>query len=416
VIIPIRSAPDRAYFRRVIGKRLLVPVLLAGAVVAAAVPAVAAPSPVRFALPEPTGPHRVGTTDLHLVDHARPDPWLPDTTRELMVTVRYPARPSGNGEAPFMPPGVAEAVAASDARALRIDPVELDYGFATHSVPDAPAVPGHRPVVLYSPGRGNPRALGTGLLEQLASEGYVVVAVDHTHEPLAVRFPDGRIAPRAVPPLTIDVNKKLMATRTRDTSFVLDQLQALAGGNPDADGRRLPPGLGRSLDLTRVGMVGHSAGGFTTGEAMVSDRRIDAGANLDGSMAYDQATGDFGRVADLGLDRPFLLMSAGDHSAASDLSWQEFLAHHRGWVRQLHLPDGEHSSFTDHQALVPQPAAHLGLGPAVTAPVVGTVDPARSTAAQRAYLTAFFDQHLRHRLRRLLDGPSDRHPDVRFPG
>lgn len=394
------------------------PVLIAGAVVAAAaVPAAAAPSPVRFELPEPTGPYRVGTTDLHLVDHTRPDPWVPGATRELMVTVRYPAVPNGNDAAPFMPPGVAEAVAAGDARALRIDPAELDYGFATHSVPDAPAVPGRRPVVLYSPGRGNPRALGTGLLEQLASEGYVVVAIDHTHEPLAVRFPDGRIAPRAVPPLTLDVNKKLMATRTRDTGFVLDQLEVLAGGgNPDAGGRTPPPGLGRSLDLSRVGMVGHSAGGFTTGEAMVSDRRIDAGANLDGSMAYDQSTRDFGRVADLGLDRPFLQMSAGDHSAASDLSWQEFLAHQRGWVRQLHLPDGEHSSFTDHQTLVPQLAAHLGLGPAVTAPVVGTVDPTRSTAAQRAYLTAFFDQHLRHRPRHLLDGPSDRYPDVRFPG
>ncbi|KOX19010.1 lipase [Saccharothrix sp. NRRL B-16348] len=399
----------------VTGKRLIVPALLAGVALAAAVPASASPSAVRFALPAPTGPHAVGTTELHLVDHARPDPWLPDTTRELMVTVRYPAVPSANDEAPFMPPAVAEAVAASDARALGIDPAELDYGFATHSVPDVPAIPGRRPVVLYSPGRGNPRALGTGLLEQLASKGYVVVAIDHTHEPLAVQFPNGRIAPRSLPPLTIDVNKKLMATRTQDTAFVLDQLEVLAaGGNPDAGGRPLPPGLGRSLDLTRVGVVGHSAGGFTAGETMVSDRRIDAGANLDGSMAYHQATGDFGRVAAEGLDRPFLLMSAGDHSAASDLSWQAFLAHHRGWVRQLHLPDGEHSSFTDHQSLVPRLAAHLGLDPAVTAPIVGTVDPARATAAQRAYLTAFFDQHLRHRPQRLLDGPSDRHPDVRF--
>ncbi|QQQ80769.1 lipase [Saccharothrix sp. 6-C] len=377
----------------------------------------AAVSPVRFELPAPTGPFAVGTTELHLVDHARPDPWVPGATRELMVTIRYPARADGDGKAPYLPPGVAEVVAASDARALRIDPAELDYGFATHSVPDAPAVPGRRPVVLYSPGRGNPRALGTGLAEQLASEGYAVVAIDHTHEPPAVRFPDGRVAPRSVPPLTIDVNKKLMATRVRDTSFVLDQLEVLArGGNPDAARRRPPAGLARSLDLSHVGVVGHSAGGFTAGETMLTDRRIDAGANLDGSMAYDQAAGDFGRVATEGLDRPFLLMSAGDHSAASDLSWQSFLARHRAWSRQLHLPDGEHSSFTDHQSLLPRLAAHLGLDPAVTTPVIGAVDPDRSTAAQRAYLTAFFDRHLRHRPRHLLDGPSDRHPDVRFLG
>ncbi|WP_461122973.1 alpha/beta hydrolase family protein [Saccharothrix stipae] len=388
--------------------------LLTGAALAATAPtATASPEALRFHLPAPTGPHAVGITELHLVDHARADPWLPTRTRELMVTVRYPTSSRGGARAPFLPPAVAEAVARSDAAALRIDPAELDYGFATHSIPDAPALPGRRPVVLYSPGRGNPRALGTGLLEQLASEGYVVVAIDHTHEPLAVQFPDGRVAPRSVPsPLTVEVNKKLVATRVQDTSFVLDRLETLTrGGNPDAG--HLPPGLRRSLDLTRVGIAGHSAGGFTAGEAMVSDRRIDAGANLDGSMAYAQSTRDFGRVADEGLDRPFLLMSAGDHSSASDASWQEFLANHRAWVRQPHLSDGEHSSFTDHQSLVPQLADHLGLDPAVTAPVVGTVDPARSTAAQRAHLTAFFDVHLRHRPSHLFDGLSARYPEVR---
>ncbi|NUT52121.1 MAG: hypothetical protein HOV94_33225 [Saccharothrix sp.] len=369
--------------------------LLVGAALAASVPSAAAAVP--FHLPAPTGPHPVGSAELHLVDHTRQDPWRPDTTRELMVTVRYPATTrGGKAPAPFMSPAVAAAVAAGDARTLGIDPAELDYGFPTHSTPDVPVAPGRRPVVLYSPGRGNPRALGTIVMEQLASEGYVVVAIDHTHEPLAVEFPDGRVAPRAVPPLTVEVSKKLMETRVRDTGFVLDRLEDLAGGaNPDADGRRLPPGLGRALDLTRVGMVGHSAGGFTAGEAMVTDRRIDAGANLDGSMAYSQSTRDFGRVANEGLDRPFLLMSAGDHSAASDLSWQEFLAHHRAWVRELHLADGEHSSFTDHQALVPQLADHLGLDPAVTAAIVGAIDPARSVAVQRAHLTAFLDRHVR---------------------
>jgi hypothetical protein len=47
-------------------------------------------------------------------------------------------------------------------------------------------------------------------------------------------------------------------------------------------------------------------------------------------------------------------------------------------------------------------------------PSIGTVRAARSVAAQRAYLTAFFDEHLRHRPQRLLNGPSPRHPDVQF--
>src|SRR3569833_3929737 len=153
-----------------------------------------------------------------------------------------------------------------------------------------------------------PRSVGTALLEQLSSEGYVTVAIDHTHEPAAVEFPGGRVERRVLPPGTD--GKLLIATRVADTRFVLDTLETLA--REESPGTALPAGM--SLDLSRVGMFGHSAGGYTTGETMVHDRRITAGADLDGSMAYSQSARDFGRVAGEGLDRPFLLLSAGDHS------------------------------------------------------------------------------------------------------
>ncbi|MEV6643020.1 alpha/beta hydrolase [Amycolatopsis sp. NPDC051371] len=347
--------------------------------------AAATASTTQLALPAPAGPYAVGSTDLHLVDHARQDPWVAGTTRELMVTVRYPARPGGGPRAPYMTPGAADIIAEEDARQLGIDADRLGYTFPTHARTDAPAAGGRRPVVLYSPSAKYPRSVGTTLLEQLTSQGYVTVAIDHTHEPAAVEFPGGRVERRVLPPGTD--GKLLIATRVADTRFVLDSLETLTRGeNPDA---ALPAGL--SLDLTRVGMFGHSAGGFTTGETMVSDPRIDAGADLDGSMAYSQSTRDFGRVADEGLDRPFLLLSAGNHSAASDGSWQEFLSHQRGPVRQAHLADGEHFSYTDYQALLPR----LGLDSASVAPFIGTVDAGRSIATQRASLGAFFECFLR---------------------
>ncbi|OOC06814.1 alpha/beta hydrolase [Amycolatopsis azurea DSM 43854] len=327
----------------------------------------ASAAPVRLGLPAPTGPYAVGSTDLHLIDHSRQDPWVPGAVRELMVTVRYPALPSGKPKAPYMAPGVAKVVAEGDAVKLGMPADQLDYRFPTHSRPGAPALGGDRPVVLYSPGGTLPRSHGTTLQEQLASEGYVVVAVDHTYEAEAVEFPGGRVAKKALPPSSIEVSKRMIDTRVRDTRFVLD-----------------------SLGLSHVGMFGHSAGGFTAGETMVADRRVVAGANLDGSMAHSQSQRIFGRVADEGLDRPFLLMSAGDHSAASDASWQEFQRNQRGWTREVRLPDGEHFSFTDYQALLPQ----LGNAPAA---FIGTVDPARSVAVQRARLSAFFGKNLRHR-------------------
>src|SRR5690349_20327267 len=57
---------------------------------ASARPATGAP---RMVLPAPTGPHRVGTVPLRLVDRSRPDPVAgPGHYRELMVSVWYPAR------------------------------------------------------------------------------------------------------------------------------------------------------------------------------------------------------------------------------------------------------------------------------------------------------------------------------------
>ncbi|MEU4442499.1 hypothetical protein AB0K14_01615 [Actinosynnema sp. NPDC050801] len=69
--------------------RVTAPAVVAVAALALTVPAAAATTGVVITMPEPTGKHAVGTTDLHLVDR-RPDPWRPAKNREVMVTVTYP--------------------------------------------------------------------------------------------------------------------------------------------------------------------------------------------------------------------------------------------------------------------------------------------------------------------------------------
>lgn len=336
-----------------------------------------------LALPEPSGPFAVGVTELHLADQAR--------DRELMATVRYPAVHDRGPRAPFLTPGAAAVIAEADAARLGMDPARLDYGFATNARSGAPVAAGRLPVVLYTPGAEQPRTLATTQLEELASRGYVTVAFDHPGETSVVEFPDGRLVHGSLPPQSVEAGRQMIATRVADARFVLDQLEVLAwGGNPDVARRALPARLGRSLDLTRIGMFGHSAGGFTTAETMLADPRIDAGANLDGSMAYSQRDRIFGQAVEQGLDQPFLLMSAGDHSADTDGSWQEFLSNQRGPVEQRHLAGGEHFSYTDYQFLLPR----LGVDPAVTAPWIGDVDAAHSLDFQRTGLVEFFDQRL----------------------
>ena len=102
------------------------------------------------------------------------------------------------------------------------------------------------PVVLYSPGPGGNRDSSTVLVEQLASRGYVVVTIDHTHDASQVEFPDGRVEVPAMPPLTPEVAARSVEVRVADTRFVLDQLASL---NPDAEHRPLPAGLRGALRL-----------------------------------------------------------------------------------------------------------------------------------------------------------------------
>jgi predicted dienelactone hydrolase len=355
----------------------------------------------------------VGTTELHLVDHGRTDPWAPapGTPRELMVSLWYPALPTHSRPARHLAPGVA-AFYDRTSGPVGLNPGVADFaGTPTHAGTGAPALPGARPVVLYSPGGGQSRAFGTTLVEDLASRGFVVVTVDHTFAG-PVEFPDRTELPAS------GVDRALMMReRARDTGFVLDQLAVVAaGGNPDVAGHPLPAGVECVLDLSRVGMFGHSMGGFTTAEAMLSDRRIDVGANLDGSMHPD-----FGQASTRGTDRPFLLVGGGtsgahghphDHRHAPD--WASFWANSTGWKRDLHLPAAEHGSFTDAQVLLPQISREEPLPAEKVAAAIGTVDPGRSLAAQREHLAAFFGLHLLGRPTPLFDGDSPAHPDVRL--
>lgn len=382
---------------------------LAGALLAAGLagaPALAQP----LQLPAPTGPHPVGRAELHLVEAGRPDPWKPDRPRELMVSVWYPARsPEGARPAPYMPPGVARVFADALLKPVGADPSRVDFtAVVTHARVGPSARRGRHPVLLYSPGGNQVRAMGSALAVDLASRGYVVVAIDHTFEGRAVEFPDGRVEAGALPPEGgSEALRKMIEGRLGDARFVLDRLQDLQGG------RGFPP----ALDLSRVGMFGHSAGGFTALEALGADRRIDAAANLDGSLGFSMSRRLFGRVVEAGLAKPFLLMGAGTsgpqdkpRTHAHSPDWARLWERSSGWKRDIWFPDAEHMSFADHAALLPPLVQRLGLPPALAARSIGTADPQAVVAAQRDILAAFFDLHLKGRPQPLLDAPARRHP------
>ncbi|HKN56873.1 MAG TPA: hypothetical protein VJX66_30575 [Amycolatopsis sp.] len=383
-----------------------------------------APMKARFTLPSPTGVLPIGVTQVHLRQRGRADPWVPSVTRELMISLWYPARRSGDARrAPYLQSQLADYYVDSPPAGLPTGHIDWS-ATATNATPLAEALPraGGYPVVLYSPGGGNSRALGTVLAEELASHGFVVVTVDHTHE-TAVAFPGGRLEVSAIPANPPDINaaKQLfMDSREADILFVLDQLNMIADGeNPDADGTPLPAGLTGALNPAAMGMYGHSAGGVTAARAVRDDDRLLAGINMEGFFEFGE------NHPELGEHDPFLLMGARSNpdyppllgeprTHRTDPLWQEFWSHCTGYRLDLNVPDGRHYTYTDLQWWLPQLAAQLGIGSDQVAGLIGTVEPGGIIAAERAYVTAFFEQTLRHRPQRLLAGPSPWFPQVRF--
>jgi predicted dienelactone hydrolase len=385
--------------------------LAAAAAITAVLGVVAAPvaaaASVPLTLPSPTGPDRIGTVELHLVDPTRADPYVPtDPARELMVQIWYPARATARyPAAPWLDTGAEPHFDQANGVPPGVLSIPTTDGHVGAPVDRSR---GARPVVLYSTGLGGDRSLGTTLVEDLASHGYIVVAIDHTHDASEVEFPGGRIEVSALPPVDSEaVAAQAEQIRVADTRFVLSELAILDhGGNPDAEHRWLPSGIAGALDLSHTGMFGWSIGGATAAGAMYADPRIRSGIDMDGTL--------YGPVVTGGLDRPFLLMSSQNHNRDNNPSWARFWAAQRGPKLDLKLTNSEHQSYSDNESLLPQAAPLIGLPPSVVAQDIGTIDPGRALAAERAYVLAFFDRTLRHRDGHLLDGPSPRFPEIQF--
>ena len=384
--------------------------MIAGAESARAVqqtrPALAA----RLTLPTPTGRHRLGTASLYLVDKSRPDPWVPTIPfRALVIQIWYPADAVGGyPRAPYFTTVLARAY-----EKYQDIPVALNWPVTDAHI----GAPVHQraggwPVVLYSPGQGDERSNTTCLVEELASRGYVVVAIDYIHDSGVVELPDGQVETSAVPPTppppggSAQTIKEIDA-RVEDVSFILDQLAVIShGGNPDQAHRPLPRGLHQALDLDRVGMFGHSDGGSTTAHVLHTDARIKVGANLDGIFWTPQAVG--------GSGQPLLLFGEQDLGSFVTSNWAEFWKNQRGPKLWLNLTGSTHATFTDFATLVPQVAPILGEPQSWVIAGIGSINGDRAVTVERAYLNAWFDRYLRHHDSPLLTGPSPRYPEIRF--
>ena len=176
---------------------------------------------------------------------------------------------------------------------------------------------------------------------------------------------------------------ELLTAWTSDMAFVLDRLKQLNAS--DASGKF----TGR-LDLTRVGVFGHSFGGAQAAQFCSQDSRCKAGIDVDGAP--------HGSVIQAGINRPFMILLS-DHSHESDSESSQIGANIRSIYDRLprdgraflEIRGANHFLFSDDGALL---KSHIVMGTLHMLGIVG-IDGRRQLAVTAYCLRSFFDAYLK---------------------
>jgi hypothetical protein len=373
-------------------------------------------------LPSPTGRYKVGRMSIELTDQNRFEVYSTEKEvkrRELVVWIWYPAAPVSNSKrAIYLPDKWSEA---DFVLGMKLGTT----AFQCHSFENAAADESQStyPIIIFSQA-GFSVLSYSAVLEELASHGYIVVGINHTYDAPVTVFSDGRVTPSS-PQFMKEVNSQAGSIeesfqfraavadyKAADIKFVVDQLEKINKGSSVLTGR---------LDLTALGIFGHSLGGNAALEFCRIDNRCKVAVNLDGA--------NWNKVGKVGLEKPAMIIAA-EHPEFSlpcdemvrskifpNIEWceEERLLLSQGWQIILdHATPGygltiigaKHANFADIQF------AELPLGSPFQV-VIGAAKPKLIWSITCDYLLAMFDTYLKCETPSpLLDGSEKPYPEV----
>lgn len=299
------------------------------------------PSPVGM-----TGQHSIGTRTYRWSDDGRPELFGNAAMRRVVAQVWYPSQgSSGASPAPYLAEAKEFAVEASR---LFGAPSVVFAGLRrarSNAVADAPPLQGKHPLVVVPVALGGMRQTQSYLVDELASRGYVVMALDQPGASAVVvdemggltggldkagyhRFLDKSLDPGAESTDGADMGQGIAPYLGADVSFALDRIMTTE--------------LAEVIDIERVAALGISLGGLTAAQACHDDRRLQACVAIEAPIPHTVWTE--------GVFQPVLVLTRTEEQMREEREasggWEESeIAQHQESMHGLVYHSAEGSAF-----------------------------------------------------------------------
>ncbi|QNL22663.1 hypothetical protein HZR84_12155 [Hyphobacterium sp. CCMP332] len=234
------------------------------------------------------------------------------------------------------------------------------------------------PLILIIPGRGMERFAYTGLIEELASHGFVVASIDMP-ELGYMLLPDGKeikTSERFAPPEGLmagpyekvdEFYENAVKLGMADIEFVLNKIEKLNANDPA--GR-----FTSKINLQSIGVFGHSLGGRIAGQLAASNKKVKAYTAMEGIPPRDVRFE--GKIS-----IPSLMLCSSGTWYYAEKNYRDFIDNRKATVHMIELVDFGHNSLTDGPILFPRAYKYA-------------VDPFRALEISRKLLVDFFNQEL----------------------
>lgn len=296
--------------------------------------------------PPLTGPHTVGTRTLEIPATTTGEP-------KLVVQIWYPSSSASGETEKWLPdPDLA--------RSFPLDRQRRAISQATKNAPLA-RTESRKRVVFYEHAWNGHRNENVAQVQDLASNGFVVVAIDHPGQASRITYADGAVITTATAPMPDFSSGSAIRNFQEDAQQLMERRATNLARARTALATELVAGdLAKAADWEKVGVFGFSFGGSSAISLCSTDNSLIAGANEDGLYLQNEIP-----------DGPFLFIDQSfppwlkEPPAISETPEQVFIRQAEARVQKaiaegkqrMEVSESSHLDFSDRKFLAFRPFA-----------------------------------------------------------